>query len=291
MATFSKKVAKICKKGIWIGLDTLLLLLACGVAGILHFVIRPRKSGFFCDDTNIKYPNRDDTVSNEVLLVVGFVIPVTFFYVVELASESHKSSKNYICVSLVEVCRVTGIYAFGAMLTIITTFIGKLSLGQLRPNFFDVCRPNISHIVCERGHNFVTNYTCTSGYSENAIDDVFKAFPSGHSAFSSYSMVFLALYLQVRLFVKFSILFKPLLQIMALGLAYYFSLSRISDYKHHWSDCLAGSLLGIAVAFYTAYRIAGLFERKEIPTNSTIVSHAELEEQEQLFQEEAEDRL
>jgi uncharacterized protein YqgC (DUF456 family) len=59
------------------------------------------------------------------------------------------------------------------------------------------------------------------------------------------------LYLQVRFFIKFSILFKPLLQIMALGLAYYFSLSRISDYKHHWSDCLAGSLLGIAFAFYT----------------------------------------
>jgi hypothetical protein len=47
--------------------------------------------------------------------------------------------------------------------------------------------------------NFVTNFTCTSEYSEDTIDEVFKAFPSGHSSFSAYSMVFLTVSITIRI--------------------------------------------------------------------------------------------
>ena len=40
------------------------------------------------------------------------------------------------------------------------------------------------------------------------------------------------------------------IQAVALWLALGVSLSRISDYKHHWSDVLAGALIGGFVAVF-----------------------------------------
>lgn len=56
------------------------------------------------------------------------------------------------------------------------------------------------------------------------------------------------MYIQVRFTWRGSKLLKHVLQYICLTLAFYTALSRISDYKHHWSDVLAGSLQGIIVA-------------------------------------------
>ncbi|VDN16376.1 unnamed protein product [Dibothriocephalus latus] len=44
---------------------------------------------------------------------------------------------------------------------------------------------------------------------------------------------------------------QAFLQTTVFALAFYVGLSRVSDYKHHWSDVLAGMLLGAAVAIFT----------------------------------------
>lgn len=44
---------------------------------------------------------------------------------------------------------------------------------------------------------------------------------------------------------------KSLLQFLVISMAVFCALSRVSDYKHHWSDVLAGSFLGITVATIT----------------------------------------
>ena len=78
------------------------------------------------------------------------------------------------------------------------------------------------------------------------------SFPSGHTTFATYCAVFLAAYLHKRMnWQSGSILLRPVIQIVACLSAWAIGLSRISDYKHHWSDVMAGYGIGVVVALFT----------------------------------------
>ncbi|CAG5117277.1 unnamed protein product, partial [Candidula unifasciata] len=98
------------------------------------------------------------------------------------------------------------------------------------------------------------------------------SFPSGHSSFSMYCMLYLILYLQARVTCQAVTLVRPLAQLIFFCLGFFTCLSRISDYKHHWSDVLSGSVLGMVVCvlvvlcvsdFGQALRIRGTFCRAD----------------------------
>jgi len=63
-----------------------------------------------------------------------------------------------------------------------------------------------------------------------------------------YCMLFVALYLQARMKGDWARLLRPTLQFGLVAVSIYVGLSRVSDYKHHWSDVLTGLIQGALVA-------------------------------------------
>lgn len=54
--------------------------------------------------------------------------------------------------------------------------------------------------------------------------------------------------MQARLVGKWARLLRPTIQFFLLAFAIYVGYTRVSDYKHHWSDVLAGLLQGALIA-------------------------------------------
>jgi len=127
---------------------------------------------------------------------------------------------------------------FGAICSELTTDIAKYTIGRLRPHFFDVCRPVLSdNTTCDDPinlHRYIIDFTCNNPTaSAKKLKEVRLSFMSGHSSFSMYTMLFAALYLQVKMNWKGSKLAKHFLQFAFLSMAWFTALSRISNYKHH----------------------------------------------------------
>ncbi|CAG2174414.1 unnamed protein product, partial [Oppiella nova] len=159
-------------------------------------------------------------------------------------------------------------FVFGALISQLTTDIAKYSIGRLRPHFIDVCQPQTRdghqfslRSACPSGFEFIyyTDYECTSTtYNAHRIRDAHLSFMSGHSSFAAYCLVYLVIYLQLRL--RWSALgfIRPLYQAILIYIVIYTGFSRISDYKHHWSDVLIGLIQGTVVAILTTAFISDL---------------------------------
>lgn len=59
------------------------------------------------------------------------------------------------------------------------------------------------------------------------------------------------LYVQARMQGKWTRLARPTIQFFLVAFAVYVGYTRVSDYKHHWSDVLVGLLQGALIAVLT----------------------------------------
>ncbi|XP_036081331.1 phospholipid phosphatase 1 isoform X4 [Rousettus aegyptiacus] len=176
---------------------------------------------------------------------------------------------NYIAT----IYKAIGTFLFGAAASQSLTDIAKYSIGRLRPHFLDVCDPDWSKINCSDG--YIENYICQGNAQK--VKEGRLSFYSGHSSFSMYCMLFVALYLQARMKGDWARLLRPTLQFGLVAVSIYVGLSRVSDYKHHWSDVLTGLIQGALVAVLVAVYVSDFFkeknsfkERKEEDSHTTL---------------------
>ncbi|XP_062619067.1 phospholipid phosphatase 1-like isoform X1 [Saccostrea cucullata] len=212
--------------------------------------------GFYCDDESIKHPHKPNTIPTWVASFVGLTIPILFIVVIE-ASRFSVSSRNFLDVTkrkfVISVYRTLSSFFFGAAITQMLTDIAKYSIGRLRPHFYSVCKPSIQNCTWNTG--YIEDYICT-GTDLEAIKEARLSFPSGHSSITMYCMFFAIMYLQNRMTWRKCWLLRPVIQMILFIFAYYTSISRISDYMHHWSDVLGGSVLGVAVAILVIFFVS-----------------------------------
>nr|XP_026241741.1 phospholipid phosphatase 1 [Urocitellus parryii] len=247
----------------YVALDVLCVLLAGLPFAILTSRHTPFQRGMFCNDESIKYPYKEDTIP--YALLGGIIIP--FSIVVMLIGETlsvyfkllHSNSfirNSYIATTY----KAIGTFLFGAAASQSLTDIAKYSIGRLRPHFLDVC------------DHFKTKYGCRcweyrggSMAESSGNSDIRLSFYSGHSSFSMYCMLFLAIYLQARMKGDWARLLRPTLQFGLVAVSIYVGLSRVSDYKHHWSDVLTGLIQGAVVAILVAVYVSDFFKERNSP--------------------------
>ncbi|KAL3315128.1 hypothetical protein Ciccas_006238 [Cichlidogyrus casuarinus] len=157
--------------------------------------------------------------------------------------------------TVLKIYQATFAFALGYSLNLLLTIVAKSTVGRLRPHFLDLCKPLANATVLD----YVTKFNCTRTVSivgekiplEKLFVDMRKSFPSGHSSVAMFNAVYLTVYIGTRMPSKRIFLgLGYLLQSIVLASGIFVCCSRMMDYKHHWSDVLAGSLLGTLVAFF-----------------------------------------
>lgn len=235
-------------------------LLICGLVVCMmgsRLFLDPFQRGFFCGDETLMFPYKDDTVTTPTLRLVGLLLPAVIFLVCEWAL-LRKEHDDQRCLGVRVPAWVRGFYCtlasfcLGYCFVELTTDIAKITIGRPRPHFLDVCQPSVDCASPEWQRRYIgsTEYTCT-GPLTHRFRDMRMSFLSGHSSVSAYAMVYLALYLEKRMVWRTTRFLRHTLQFAALMLSWFTALSRVSDFKHHWSDVLAGYSLGLCVAVIT----------------------------------------
>jgi len=165
----------------------------------------------------------------------------------------------------------------GAMFTQLLEDVAKYGTGRPRPYFVAMCKPDWSKIDCTTDpHKYIFPVPCTET-SWFLNKDSRLSFPSGHTAFTFFNFVFLILYIEARVYwTMFLPVMRPVIQFLLVVLAVGMAISVVADYEHHWSDALAGAILGVIVALVMGFFVAKLFLRRELPMGN-IVQEAELE--------------
>jgi phosphatidate phosphatase len=129
----------------------------------LKIFATPFKSSFYCNDYSINMPFKRSTVTNGNLILIGVVFPFVLLAATELVRSlyvrrfpSPATATRFVykirCLDR-RVLDVTeqfgnlyvncGAFFFGlASVACITDFV-KVVVGRLRPNFLDVCQPNL----------------------------------------------------------------------------------------------------------------------------------------------------
>ncbi|XP_063695783.1 putative phosphatidate phosphatase [Culicoides brevitarsis] len=231
------------------------------------------KRGFFCDDESLKHPFKESTVKSWMLYLYGIVLPtlaivLTEFFRCRRKGDTRRyrlfdmSIPDWISNSYNNI----GIFGFGAAATQLVVDIAKYQIGRYRPHFINLCNPRFEDgSTCDNPKNlgiYHENFTCANpDITTRQEKEMRLSFPSGHSSFSAYTMVYCAIYLHARMNWQGSKLLKHFFQYLLLLITWYTCLSRISDYKHHWSDVLAGASLGVIGALITSQFISDLFAK------------------------------
>ncbi|XP_046335748.2 phospholipid phosphatase 2-like isoform X1 [Haliotis rufescens] len=239
--------------------DVCIVVIIAIITATFKKIVPPVHQGFQCHDPRLQQPYKPGaSVSNAVLYGVGFGLPAVVMILVECFIITKQDKGGTLWVSMIQKSLEAIVpFFFGGAVTHLTTNIPKFVIGRLRPNFFDVCKPDWSSVDCRNG-GYITKNICTET-NENIINKTRVAFPSGHASLSMYFMVFLILYLQRRLTWSDCPLLRPVLQLTLFYMALCCGLSRLYDHLHHWEDILAGDILGLSIAVLVFFKVRPVY--------------------------------
>jgi len=218
---------------------------------------------FRLDDPSIANSHLSDTVPVFAVFILLIPIPITIIFIYTAghfgpeAIRHRRSAANFFfpLLGLLTTC------AISSMLTNVL----KVTVGRLRPDFLDRCKPLVDppSPALQLGMVKWYNATICTSHNDLLIRAGRTSFPSGHTTDSFAGMMYLSLFLYWNLFLlpapwpvmrdgpakwscaSFGLTTPSFLLITTpVAVATWVGVSRISDHRHNPSDVLAGALIG-----------------------------------------------
>ncbi|RIA83807.1 phosphatidic acid phosphatase type 2/haloperoxidase [Glomus cerebriforme] len=205
--------------------------------------IEPYHRLFSLEDKSIQFPYAEkDTVPIWLCFILVLIVPFVTITIVALAIKRNVHDWHHGSLGLL----------FSISLTLLLTEIFKNLVGRPRPDFIDRCQP-IKGSTDAQVYGLSNVEICTR---TNLLKEGFKSFLSGHTSNSFAGLGFLSFYLagKLHIFDQRGHTYKGFVVVAPLILAIFIGISRIQDYRHHWQDVFAGSLLGFILGLYAYHQ-------------------------------------
>lgn len=177
---------------------------------------------------------------DEALIVIALVAPVILQALVNYFSVRSWWDLHTSYLGLVLGLAITGVI----------TQITKITVGRPRPDVISRCKPIAGSIDPPWGLSSAEICTQTDMF---ILNDGWRSFPSGHSSTAFAGLGFLSFYVagKLHLFDRRGYTAKAWIALTPLYGAALVAISRTMDYRHHWHDVTAGSILGLVVAYFS----------------------------------------
>jgi phosphatidate phosphatase len=254
---------------------SLVLVLALWL--ILKYFIKPIRRAFLCTDLNLYNPPPPKSVfPTWLLFVCAILIPVILILLSEgirwyYSVRKQAKRVNYkiqIRSNIYDIPEwagnlyiIIGVFAFANCVNLFITYVGKVSVGRLRPHFIPSCFNKFTYTdFCTNPTQWIANYTCI-GESSSVVKekqgayDIRQSFPSGYASTAFCGLIFLALYIHKVWRHPHLGFFPFVLQAGCFSLAAYIGITSFTDNSEHASDVFCGAILGIVIAII-AFRYA-----------------------------------
>lgn len=209
------------------------------------------KTGFFCDDSSIRYPYVQSKISQGNIAAQTLLGPPIILTLSEIIKRFRIrcDDNNIGKVIYLRIIR----YFHGFFICMSFTYVPKLFRGNLRPHFMAVCKPKIDCTATYNQLRLIEDYECMN---DNVSIDVYMSFPSVHTSAAVFVSVYLIFYIWKR--IKWTKL-RICLQFFVLLYAYTISLSRVAEHYHHPSDVIAGTIIGGLSAYASVKYLEDFF--------------------------------
>uniref|UniRef100_A0A3P9KYY7 Phospholipid phosphatase-related protein type 5 n=1 Tax=Oryzias latipes TaxID=8090 RepID=A0A3P9KYY7_ORYLA len=236
--------------------------------------------GFFCYDSTYTKPylGPEDSSAVPPLLLYAAVaglptllitVTETVLFLVQYTSKEFDRTEKTVatgdCCYLNPLVRRTfrflGVYAFGLFTVDIFVNAGQVVTGNLAPYFLTVCKPNYTALGCQQALRYISHQDACTGNQDDILR-ARKSFPSKEAALSVYAALYLAMYVTYTVQAKGTRLAKPVLSLGLMCLAFLTGLNRVAEYRNHWSDVIAGFIIGMAIATFLVVSVVHNFKGK-----------------------------
>lgn len=213
-------------------LQALVLVVA---GGIVNFYVPPHEKLVIDNDPQLQFPVGTQQFPEALLFVISFFVPLLVIFTLARCLDT-----TDFCVSALCLSQCVGLAMF-------TTTVAKKMAGRPRPCFYAMC-------------GWASNGTDAGGSctaDRLAQWESRQSFPSGHSSFSMAGLGFLGMYLlekceqlqrPPRFLSTLQLHVAQLCSLIPFAVAMWIAISRTVDYWHHYSDVIAGAVLGFGIA-------------------------------------------